>query len=153
MGRKMNFWRVWLTLFLGVALLAPIPGQAKEEPGAAQMQREKLAKDLDLTPAKAKEFQAVGDKYARSRQALIEQIKKNERELEKALAAPKPDAAKIKNLVAAVSTDHSQLFETFKVQRQEELRLLTPVQQGKFIMALKKWHEEMCQRYEKPQKK
>jgi Spy/CpxP family protein refolding chaperone len=153
MARKMNFWMVWLTLFLGVALLAPLPVQAKEGADAAQIQRAKLAKDLQLTPEKAKEFQAVGDKYARSRQALIEQIKKNEGELEKALAAPKADAAKIKNLVTAISAHHSQLFETFKVQRQEELRLLTPVQQGKFIMALKKWHKEMCQRYEKPEKK
>ena len=153
MGKKMDFWMVGLTLFLGIALLAPLPGLAKEEPGAPQMQREKLAKELNLTPEKAKEFQAVGEKYAQSRKALIDEIKKNEGELEKALAAPQADEAKIKNLAAAVSADHSKLFETFKAQRQEELRLLTPVQQGKFILALKRWHEEMCQKYEKQEKK
>jgi len=142
MGRKMDFWMLGLTLFLGIALLAAIPGQAKEKYEAART--EKLVKELNLSPEKAKEFQAVGSKYAQSRQEIIERIKKNESELEKALAAPKPDEGKIKELAAAISGDHSKLFETFKTQRQEELQLLTPVQQGKFILALKRWHEEMC---------
>jgi len=151
MGKKMDFWMLGLTLFLGIALLAAIPGQAKEKYEAART--EKLVKELNLSPEKAKEFQAVGEKYAQSRRGLIDEIKKNEGELEKALAAPPADEAKIKDLAAAISADHSKLFETFKAQRQEELRLLTPVQQGKFILALKRWHEEMCQKYEKQEKK
>jgi hypothetical protein len=30
------------------------------------------------------------------------------------------------------------------------MALLTPVQQGKYLMALKKWRQEMCLKYEKP---
>lgn len=141
--------RVGLALFLGVAFLAAMPVQALER-GA---QNEKLIKELNLTPEKAKEFQAVGEKYARSRKDLVERIKKNESELEQALAAAKPDEGKIKVLAAAISADHSKLFETFKAQRQEELHLLPPLQQGKIILALKRWHEEMCKQQEKPEKK
>ncbi len=64
-----------------------------------------------------------------------------ESDLEKALAAPKPDEARIKELVAAVIQGHDQLFQSLKEQRQAEMALLTPVQQGKFIMALRKWHQ------------
>jgi hypothetical protein len=38
---------------------------------------------------------------------------------------------------------HDQLFQSLKAQRQEEMALLTPVQQGKFVLALKKWHGNM----------
>ena len=54
---------------------------------------------------------------------------------------------------SVITSDHANLLETFKVQRQAEMALLTPVQQGKFLMTLKKWHEEMCMRYEKQEKK
>lgn len=149
MRRQMHFWLAGLALFLGLALLAAIPVQALETGGP----NDKLVKELNLTPEKAKEFQMVGEKYARSRKDIVERIKKDESELEKALAAPKPDEGKIKDLATGISADHGRLFETFKAQRQEELQLLTPVQQGKFILALKRWHEEMCKQPEKPEKK
>ena len=71
-----------------------------------------------------------------------ERLRQNENDLETALAAPQPDENKISHLVNALIAAHDQLFETFKSQRQEEMALLTPVQRGKFLLALKKWHEE-----------
>ncbi|MHB8066925.1 MAG: Spy/CpxP family protein refolding chaperone [Desulfobaccales bacterium] len=127
---------------MGVALLASNPVQALEPGGP----NDKLVKELNLSPEKTKEFQAVGEKYIRSRKEIVERIKKGETELERALAAPKPDEGRIKDLAVAISGDHGQLFETFKAQRQEELQLLSPLQQGKFILALKRWHEEMCKK-------
>lgn len=147
MERKSGFWRAFWGLFLGLMLLAPGLVLAKEEPPAGQMMdRGKLIKELNLSPEKAKEFEALGAKYAQGRKEIIDRIKKNEMELEKSLAVPQPEEGKIKDLAATVTADHDKLFETFKNQRQEELRLLTPVQQGKFILALKKWHEEMCKK-------
>ena len=64
-----------------------------------------------------------------------------ESDLEKVLAAPQPDESRTKDLVAAVIKGHDQLFQSLKEQRQAEMALLTPVQQGKFIVALKKWHQ------------
>ena len=100
MQRQTRIWLVWLGLLLAVALLVPGQGQATEErgPGYA-MQRANLAKDLNLSPEKAQEFQAVGEKYNRLRTEIIERIRKNESELEKGLAAPQPDGGKIKALV------------------------------------------------------
>ena len=154
MKRIRNFWWVGVGLLLAVALLTPGLGQAIGEPGSQPgLEKERIAKDLGLTPDKAQAFLAVDEKYDRSRQVIIEEITKDEGELEKSIAAPQPDGAKITGLVTAITNAHSKLWETFKVQRQEEMALLTPVQQGKFLMALKKWHQEMCVRFDQQEKK
>jgi Spy/CpxP family protein refolding chaperone len=144
MKRKKDFWVLGLGLILAMALAAPSPGLANEKGEGSQftVQRAELVKELNLAPDKAKAFLVVGEKYDQRRSELFERVKKNDGELEKALAAPQPDAGKIKELVAAITQDHDRLLETFKAQRQEEMALLTPVEQGKFIMALKKWHTE-----------
>ncbi len=85
---------------------------------------------------------SVGEHWDQIRQNIIAGIKENETDLETALAAPQPDDSKITHLVNALIAAHDQLFETFKSQRQEEMALLTPVQRGKFLLSLKKWHEE-----------
>ncbi len=150
-----NIWLTGLVLLLAAALAAPGLAVAKEE-GKAQrwgVEREKLAKDLGLSPEKSKEFLAVGEKYDKSRQEVFDLLRKNQGDLEKAMAEPTPNEAKIKEAVAALTADHDKLVESFKAQRQEEMKLLTPVQQGKFMMALKRWHQEMCSKFEKKEEK
>ncbi|MFA5110847.1 MAG: hypothetical protein WC443_05530 [Desulfobaccales bacterium] len=146
MHSKTNFW---LALFLAASLLIPALGQAKEEPadkGKAQWQQ--LIKNLNMAPDKAKSFQAVEEKYGQIRQDITAQIKQNEDDLEKAMGATQPDDTKLKELVANVIAGHKKLFETFKEERQAEMALLTPMQQAKFLLELKKWYQEMCDRYE-----
>lgn len=145
MRSKKDVWAIWLGLLLVVTLLAPGLVQAKEEGVGSdfKMQCEKLIKELNLAPDKAKEFLAVGGRYDQSRKGIIEGLKKDQGELEEALAAPQPDEGKIKALVGAVTGEQEKFFETFKAQRQEEMALLTPIQQGKFLVALRKWHQEM----------
>ncbi|MCK9377912.1 MAG: periplasmic heavy metal sensor [Syntrophobacterales bacterium] len=146
MIRKTNFW---LALFLAAALLVPALGQAQEKPGAqGKAQWQQLLKNLNLDPDKAKSFQAIEEKYGQIRQDLTARIKQNEDNLEKAMGAAQPDDAKLKESVAKVIAGHNQLFESFKHERQEEMALLTPMQQAKFLLELKKWHQEMCDRYQ-----
>lgn len=139
-----DFWRMALVLLMATMLLTPGNGQAQSEPAGShyKLEWEKLVKELNLTPEKAAELQAIGAKYSQTRESLIEKLKKNETDLEKAVAGPKPDEVKIKELVPVIIADHNQLFESFKAQRQEEMTLLTPLQQAKYLLALKKWHEE-----------
>jgi len=147
-----SFWPAGILLFLALALLAPYPVAAKE-PSGKGIPKERIAQDLGLTGDKAQAFLAVGDRYHRTREEIIERIRKHEEGLEQAMAAPQPDDAKIKGLVAAITADHNKLWDTLRVQRQEEMALLTPMQQAKYLMALKKWHQEMCLKYEKQEKK
>jgi Spy/CpxP family protein refolding chaperone len=145
MRRQGGFRLLPAGLLVVVALLVLGPGQVRGEPGASysSLEREALVKELGLTTEQAKAFQAVGDNFEKSREGIIADIKSKESDLEKALAAPKPDERKIQGLVTAITQGHDQLFQSLKAQRQEEMALLTPVQQGKFVLALKKWHEKM----------
>jgi Spy/CpxP family protein refolding chaperone len=139
-----GFWLMALLLLLAAMLLTPGYHKAQAEPAGSpyKLEWQKLVKELNLTPKKAAEFQAVGAKYSETRKVLIEKLKKNETDLEEAVAGPKPDMFKIEKLVPVIIADHNQLFESFKLQRQEEMSLLTPLQQAKYLLALKKWHEE-----------
>jgi Spy/CpxP family protein refolding chaperone len=148
MKRTAAFWWMGVGLLFAAALLVPGQVQAKEQGGAYyKMQMEKLFKELNLSPAKAKEFTAVNKKYYQGRKELIDKLRKNETDLEKALAAPQPDEGKVKQLVALVVGGQQKLFQSFQAQRQAEMALLTPLQQGKYLMALRKWHREMITRH------
>ena len=79
MKRKPDFCLMWLGLLLMAALMAPSLGQAREKrEGSYSELQQKLVKELNLTPDKAKEFQAVGQKYDRSRAEVIGIIEKND---------------------------------------------------------------------------
>ena len=145
MERHKVLGRVHTGLLVMAALLVLGPGPARGESRGSYsaLERDTLMQELNLTPEQAKNFQTIGDRCDLNRDKIVALVKEKESDLEKALAAPKPDEAKIKELVAAVIQGHDQLFQTLKSQRQEEMALLTPVQQGKFILALKKWHEGM----------
>ncbi len=146
MNCKTYTWVKGFALLLMLMLMTPSLSLSKEEiePGSMEMQRQKLVEELNLSPDKAKEFLAVGEKYHQIRQDVIGRIAKNESDLNTALAAPQPDESKINQIVTALIADHDQLFESFKAQRHEEMGLLTPMQRGKFLLALKKWHEEVA---------
>ena len=149
-GKK--FWMIGVGLLVAVGLLVPAMAQEKKAQGKETMaeffkkERENLCGELKLSPDKAKEFMAVGDKYDQKRKEIIEQIKKNEADLKAALAASPPDEAKVKSVVDGAVANQEKLFDTFKDQRREEMGLLTPIQQGKYLLILMKWHRTM---YEK----
>jgi Spy/CpxP family protein refolding chaperone len=142
-----RFWLMALALLTAAMVLTSgnYPAQAETPESRYKLQWEKLVKELNLSPEKATEFQAIGAKYSGTRKQLVEKLKKDEADLEKAAAGPTPDEAKIKELVPVIIAGHNQLFESFKAQRQEEMTLLTPMQQAKYLLVLKKWHEERCE--------
>ena len=143
MLQKMTVWFRLVVLLLIFGFLTPGLAQSQGAGAGNYLgQREQLLRDLNLSPDKAKAFMSAGTHWEQIRQNIIKGIKENETGLETALAAPQPDDSKITHLVKALIAAHDQLFDTFKSQRQEEMNLLTPVQRGKFLLALKKWHEE-----------
>jgi Spy/CpxP family protein refolding chaperone len=139
-----RFWLIASVLLMALMLLTAGNRPAPAEPAGRhyKLEWQKLAKELDLSSKQDAAFQAVGAKYSQTRKALIEKLQKNETDLEKAVSGPKPDMNRVKKLVPGIIADHNQLFESFKLQRQEEMSLLTPLQQAKYLLALKKWHEE-----------
>ena len=140
MKGKSHFLSSAIFLILTSLLLVPALGQAKEDSWAEKhkMRRAAMVKELKLSPEKAKDFNAVEEKYAKDRQELVARLKKSQAELQKALAAATPDEAKIKDLVAAIRADQEKMAKSFMSQKDEDLALMTPVQQGRYLMLLHK---------------
>lgn len=155
MKGKAHFLSVVISLILTGLFLVPALGQAKEDSWGEmhKMRRATAVKELKLSPEKAKDFNAVEEKYAKDRQELIERLKKSHIELENALAAATPDEANIKGLVAALRANKDNMVNSFKSQQDEELALMTPLQQGQYLNLLHKWREEMMEEHMKMKQK
>jgi|UniRef100_A0A7C3Z1C4 Spy/CpxP family protein refolding chaperone len=141
--------QVVFAVILALLVLNPEAGLGKSRHGLSTQERETLVQEVGLTPEQATALQTLDDKFDQAREGIIAGIRTDEVELEKALAASRPDAARIKTLVDALTQGHDRLMQTFKAQRQEEMELMTPVQQGRFLLVLKRWHEELEKGQEK----
>jgi Spy/CpxP family protein refolding chaperone len=155
MKSKAHFFTPVITLILAGLFLVPALGQAKEDSWSEmhKMRRATLVKELKLSPEKAKDFNAVEEKYAKDRQELIGMLQKSHSELQNALATATPDEAKIKNQVIAIRAEQDKIVKSFKSQLDEELALMTPIQQGQYLSTLHKWREEMMQEHMKMKQK
>ena len=150
MSYKFNFKLMTLCTLLSAMLVVPALGQGKEAKGARyRAQQDKIIKELKLAPEKEKAVLAVKAKYAKERPDIIANIKKSNDELKAALAAANPDEAKVKELVNAVTAGQDNLFASFKKQREEEMELMTPIEQGKYLMAMSQWRQKMMEKRKK----
>ena len=150
MKAKFNFKLGALCAILSAMLLMPALGQAVEGEGArAKAQKDQIIKELKLAPEKEKAVLAVGDKYAKERTDIIAGIKKANDELQAACAVAKPDDAKLKELVSALTTGQDKMFASFKNQRDEELALMTPAEQARYLLVLGQWRQKMMEQRKK----
>ncbi len=150
MKGKFNIKLGLLCAILSAMLVVPALAQAKKDTGEVfKERREQMIKNLKLAPEKEKVIIASEEKYAKERKEIISAMKKANAELEAAMKAAKPDDAKIKGLVEAITSGQDKLFASFKSQRDEEMAQMTPVEQGKYLMALNKWREEMAAKFKK----
>jgi Spy/CpxP family protein refolding chaperone len=150
-GRKFRLAMV-LMIFTGIMVL-PTLGLAKEKAKETwwahymEQRQETLVKALKLSPEKAKELAAIDEKYSKERQGIFERMKKFQADLTAALAAPKPDEAKVKELVGWITKDQDAVMTTFREQRDAEMAMLTTLQQGEYLVTLKKWRKEMMEKH------
>jgi hypothetical protein len=150
MKGKFNFKLGALCAVLGAMLLMPAMGQAKGEEAAVQKEKkDQMIKELKLTPEKEKAVLAVADKYATERKDIVAGVKKANVDLQAELAAATPDEAKLKGLVSALTAGQDKMFASFKNQRDEELALMTPVEQAKYLMVLGQWRQKMMNKRDK----
>jgi hypothetical protein len=143
MKGKFNFKLGALCAIISAMLVMPAMGQAKGEEGARRKeQKDQIIKELKLAPEKEKAMLAVGDKYARERQEIVAGVKKANEDLRAAVAAANPDEAKLKELVSALTAGQDKMFASFKNQRDEELALMTPAEQAKYLLVLGQWRQK-----------
>ena len=149
MKEKFNFKIGALIVILGVCLLIPTLVRAEEEKMEQYLKdfKEQILKQLQLSPEKEKAFKAVEDKQMAERQKIVTGLKESQEKLEAAVAAATPqDKAKIKALVQAVTQGQNKLFASYRTQRNQELALLTPEQQGKYLVAMINWRHAMMEK-------
>jgi Spy/CpxP family protein refolding chaperone len=141
-----GFIALWIILGVLFLLTSPHPSQAKEGGWERLKEKIKITKelhDLKLAPDKEAAVLAVEQKYAKERQDLVAALKKYREDLKAALAAATPDEAKIQDLVRATNAAQDKLLTSFKMERDEAMALMTPVQQGQFIMLMGNWLEKV----------
>ncbi len=144
MKGKFSFKLVALCTLLSAMLVVPALAQGKGKAGESyKKQKAKMLKELKLAPEKEKAILAVEDKYAKERQEIVASVKKANDDLQAALAATNPDDAKLKELVSALTADQDKMFTSFKNQRDEELALMTPVEQANYLIILGQWRQKM----------
>ena len=150
MSRRFNFKLVALCAVVSAMLVMPALGQVKGEAAANyKAQKTQILKALKLAPEKEKAVLAVEDKYAKERKGIFASVKKANEDLQAAAAAAKPDEAKLKELVSALTADQDKMFASFKSQRDEELALMTPLEQAKYLIVLGQWRQKMMNKRDK----
>lgn len=136
-------WIIWGAFFL---LASMHLAQAKEGDWERIKEKIKITQelhDLKLAPDKEAALLAVNQKYAKERKDLMGALKKYREDLKPALGAATPDEAKIQDLVRAANAAQDKLLTSFKMERDEAMALMTPIQQGQFIMVMGNWFQEM----------
>lgn len=147
MKGKFYFGLLALCALLSAVLVAPALGRGPEDIDKKYKEmRMQMIKQLKLAPDKEKAVLAVGDEYGGQRKDITDGMKKDRDELQAALAAPKPDETKIKELVNALNSGQDKLFASFKSQRDAELALMTPVEQGKYLMEMLRWRQQIMRK-------
>ena len=154
MKGKFNFKLGALCAILSAMLVMPAMGQVKKgEEGARQKHKDQMIKELKLAPEKEKAMLAVGAKYAAERKEIIAGVKKAYEDLQAASAAASPDEAKLKSAISALTAGQDKMFTSFKNQRDEELALMTPVEQGKYLVVMGQWRQKMMDKQKAAGKK
>jgi Spy/CpxP family protein refolding chaperone len=141
--------RGMLSLVVAAALLVPNLVLAKDKGWEHYKERKmQIIKTMNLSPEKAKEFEAIDEKYTKDRKGIFSDLRKNASDLKQAFSMASPDEVKVKGLVNTFSTLQDNLFESYKAQRGAELALLTPLQQGRYLLALGQLRHELMEEHE-----
>ena len=151
MTAKFNTKLIALGIIGGMILLLPFLqlAQAREWSWQGLKDRIQVAKDfhnLKLGPEKEAALLALNQKYAQERRDLLAELQQCRGGLQAALAAAPPDEGKIKNLISANNSAQDKLFVSIQKERDEALALMTPVQQGQFLMVMGNWAQKLLQK-------
>lgn len=137
-------FKLWaLSAILSVLLVVPALGQTDEELGKQLKEyKAQTFEQMKFNADKTKALLAVEDKYSLKRGEIIDASKKAWDALQAGLAAATPDEAKVKGLVKAYIDSQAKLFASFKEEMDEELAQMSPVQQGKYLVAMEAWRQK-----------
>ena len=137
-------FKLWaLSTILSVLLVFPALSQTDEEIGKQFREyKTQTFEQLKFNADKTKALLAVEDKFSKQRGEVMDASKKAWDDLQAALAGANPDEAKVKGFVTAYIDTQSKLFASFRDEMDEELAQMSPVQQGKYLVAMEAWRQK-----------
>ena len=137
-------FKLWaLSAILSILLVVPALGQSDEELGKQLKEyKAQTYTQLKFDADKTKALLAVEEKYSKMRGEIIDGSKKAWDDLQAGLAAPNPDEAKVKGLVKVYIDANSKLWASYRDELDEELAQMSPVQQGKYLVAMEAWRQK-----------
>jgi len=145
MKGKLIFKLGVLSTILSFLLVMPALGQLNEDLGKKLCAfKAKTLKELKIAPDVEKKLLAAEEKCVVAREKIIADLKKSKEDLQAALAVPSPDEAKVKGLVNTFTAAQLNLFNSFRNELNEEMALMSPLQQGKYLMAMERWRQDVC---------
>ncbi len=146
MKGKLIFKLGALASMLSFLLVVPAlgqTGQTNEELGKQLKDyKAKIYEEIKVSPDQEKKLMAVEEKASAARGEIVDGSKKALDNLQAAVAAAKPDEAKVKEAVSAFVGSQTKLFSSFRGELDEELALMNPLQQGKYLLAMEKWRQQ-----------
>ena len=143
MKGKLFFKLGVLSAILSLLLVVPVLGQTNVELGKQLKEyKAKTYKELKINPSQAKKLLAVEDKYSDMRAEIVANTKKNWDALKAAVSAAKPNDAKVKAAIKAYLDAQTKLFSSFRKELDEELAQMSPIQQGKYLLAMELWRQK-----------
>jgi hypothetical protein len=146
MKGKLIFKLGALSTILSFLLVVPALGQTAQtnEDLGKQLKdyKAKIYEQIKANPNQQKSLVAVEEKYSVSRGEIVDGSKKAWDNLQAALAAAKPDEAKVKEAVSAYVAAQAKLFTSFRSELDEELALMSPIQQGNYLVAMEQWRQQ-----------
>jgi Spy/CpxP family protein refolding chaperone len=134
----------WLAIGLAVALAAPTAfaqpkaNRAKVQERIKKLRSEVLRKHVGLDEAKAKQVEKLLDKYEPQRQAAQQQMRQKQRTLGALLKADSNDQQAYKNAIKGYRDADKKLRSVRDKEFDEISKLITPKQQAKLVVALRK---------------
>ena len=143
MKGKLIFKLGALSTILSFLLVVPALGQTDEELGKQLKDyKAQTFKELKVNPNQEKALVAIEDKYSTARGQIVDSSKKAWDDLQAVLAEASPAEAKIKERVKAYIDGQTKLFNSFRSELDEEMSQMSPVQQGKYLVAMEKWRQK-----------
>jgi Spy/CpxP family protein refolding chaperone len=146
MKGKLIFKLGALATMLSFLLVVPAlgqTGQTNEELGKQLKDyKAKVYEEIKVSPDQQKKLIAVEEKASAARGEIVDGSKKALDNLQAVVAAAKPDEAKSKEAVSAFVAAQTKLFSSFRGELDEELALMNPIQQGKYLVAMEKWRQQ-----------
>jgi len=125
----------WAVLALGAAALAqPIEEFGKFNHRLLEVKRGQLGQVLGVEQRTVEQLLDIDRRYQPQRQQLTQAMKNEFRQLQQLISQPAPPEQEIMAILSRMKSHRREMLDLQQRKADEEMALLTPVQQARYLM-------------------